>query len=318
MIYFISFIFLLICAFFVLIFSFRKKVKILKEQLNWYQLLTNRSNIGIYKWDSGINKWYWGSTLFKIRGYEQGDKSEAITNFLLNVHPEDRARLVISTSESQKNKTPLSCAYRYVLPNGDIRFHDENSAFLSDGNLYGSVVDITDFQKFSELRDLSQFSDPVTMIPNKSAFDRKLWDLFVGRHERNEHLLLAFVSFDIISEYDVSAEEINKILLLISDYVNKSNIHNLSIYRTNFNELAILVESNMLDSGNDYILLVHYINELFDFVGKIDSNYSILSNAGISKYPNDSSNVSDLLAHADSALQSARRAKSSAIYDYLP
>lgn len=303
----------------IIIFYLLRRSIIQRDILLWYRQSLEKCSSGIYMWEKSKNKWFWSGSLIKSRGYTEKDKKNAINNFLLQIHPEDRAKVVISTTDALRNKSGINVSYRYITPNGDLRYHRECSSFLPDGNLYGFVTDETSFYKQDIFNTDYLNNDLVTKLPNKGSFDRALFNYFYSEEQVN-YCILSFIYFGYNSKNLIQFKSL--LNEFFNKHIKKSELNmfdNIHIYMTTDSEISLFVKTDQSSYNYDYVNLINAINAIFDFC-KLQSeiDFNIVC-AGISNYPLDCKSLQELLSNTDQALQSAKRSENHyIIYDYLP
>lgn len=299
--------------------------KQLLKEVYWYKKALDNAGVGVYKWNSTNNKWYWSSTLFKLRNLSFTDKSSAIKNFISSIHPEDRGRVLSQTNESKSQKSLLQTEYRYKYSDGSYRWHKEIASIIHDDYeksdvLFGTVFDITDEMNEREQLDFFAHYDSLTNSPNRAAFDRKLNEVLKTAHSNDDLVLCSFLDlngFKIVN--DIHGHQAgDQVLKEISGLFLEKLPQNMYFFRQGGDEFAILSISSNETISQTKIVLNDYINSVFTEFNSNSKYGQVGAAVGTSIYPTDAHSAKQLLSTADSAMYSAKRSGNFlVIYDYI-
>lgn len=298
--------------------------KQLLKELYWYKKALDTAGVGVYKWNSSNNKWYWSSTLFNIRGLKSNSKSTAIKEFIDSIHPEDKGRVLAQTTLSQNNQNSLTTEYRYMVDSTNYRWHKEIASIIHDDFeksdvLFGTVFDITEEKSEKEKLDFYAHYDSLTKAPNRAAFDRKLNELVKECNNSKQKLFCAFIDlngFKLIND-NFGHQEGDKVLMQITSIFLEKIPDNTYFFRLGGDEFAILLISSERELDKNKLILSSYINDSFEHFN-VDRAQKVGGAVGVSIYPIDSHSSKELLSNADSAMYSAKRSGNFlVIYDYI-
>lgn len=128
-----------------------------EESLNYAQEI---AKMGSWTLDLTNNRQTWSKNLFKLMGLENLAEALPYDEYLKMIHPDDIHRLEEKYQEMIKIKDPISYDYRFVLPDGSVKWFQNNVAPVYEGDklvsLRGTNIDITEKKlKDKEIKKLS-------------------------------------------------------------------------------------------------------------------------------------------------------------------
>ncbi|MBS0344903.1 MAG: PAS domain-containing protein [Proteobacteria bacterium] len=172
----------------------------LQQLGNWYEKALRFSNIGLYRWESASDKWFWSDKVFEIRGFPKDEHYVSPEAFYARVHPDDRARLLAAEIACKNGDAPLNAEYRFVLPSGEERWHRElaDRVVYGDGSgeaLFGALMDITD-QKRAELALAEQQEYLESVVAERTMALRIAKEAAESAH-RAKNMFIANVSHEL-------------------------------------------------------------------------------------------------------------------------
>lgn len=180
--------------------SAEAEISRLRHIQNWHQQALCFANIGIYRWESATDRWFWSDEVYAIRGFPKDEKFANPADFYARVHPDDRVRLFAAEVDAKEGRARLDIEYRFILPDGSVRWHRERAdrVLLSDGRneiLFGALFDITS-QKQSEL-DLVRYRDHLeALVQDRTSALRIAKDAAESAH-RAKNMFVANVSHEL-------------------------------------------------------------------------------------------------------------------------
>lgn len=172
----------------------------LQQLSNWYEKALRFSNIGLYRWESANDKWFWSDKVFELRGFPKDERYVAPEPFYARVHPDDRAPLLAAEIACKNGDAPLNVEYRFVLPSGEVRWHRElaDRVVYGDGSgeaLFGALMDITD-QKRAELAIAEQQEYLESLVNERTMALRIAKEAAESAH-RAKNMFIANVSHEL-------------------------------------------------------------------------------------------------------------------------
>ena len=129
---------------------------------------------------------YWSQESFEIFG---ADPAQGLPqnkqDLIQRIHPEDRERVLRTTSECIAAGSPIDSKYRIVRPNGDVRVVREIASPVREGNVVkrytGAWMDITDQERTTEeLRRLKEQLEKENLALKDEINEASMFEEIVG------------------------------------------------------------------------------------------------------------------------------------------
>lgn len=134
----------------------KSKLEILKINSR-FELIADKSNIGIWEWDAINQSIIWNDVLIKMYGVRRSDVEPVLLDFWKSsIHPDDRERIITEVNQLIEDKSNDILEQEYRI----IRLNDFEERFLKchtliernkEGNmlrLIGTAIDITEIKQF--------------------------------------------------------------------------------------------------------------------------------------------------------------------------
>ena len=188
------------------------QVNEMKQRL---QLATTSARIGIWDWNLLNDDLIWDDRMFDL--YQLDPNSVNRANLLeawkSQVHPQDwpalQERLDLMLTEGGE----LHEEFRALLPDGRIRHIETHALLLWNGNtrerMIGVNWDISDrkqaqaqLQQANEQLEQLAKTDPLTHLPNRRQFDRRLEQAWQNMHREQQSLTAIMVDVDYFKRYN--------------------------------------------------------------------------------------------------------------------
>ena len=278
------------------------------------------AHFGSWDWNILSDEIRWSDEVFRIFGADSETFHPTYTSFLECIHPEDLGQVKEAVEEALKNGAPYAIDHRIVLPDGDIRYVNEQGSvtFSEDGKpvrMTGTILDVTDRKKIelelkkkeSHLKRLA-FSDPLTGLPNRNLFHDCLARA-IARADRNKsQVALLFIDLDLFKKFnDTLGHQAGDQLL--RDVANRIQ----SLLRK-MDTIARL-------GGDEFVILVEDVSEIEQVahiaqkvLSGLESPFSVGSqlcyvsaSIGISLYPSGDDDIESLWKRADIAMYAAKK-----------
>jgi PAS domain S-box-containing protein len=245
-----------------------------------FELISEKSQIGIWEWNKEINDSTWNTILINQYGADKTKIKNGFYNFWINsIHPDDKDQ-VINNRHKVLNSEVDSVVQDYRI----IRQNDQSVRYLrtltigekdAKGEvirLVGSSIDITDKKIADEkVASLKQFYESIlNHLPNKLAVFNASYELIYC----NEAMLYCnpfWEDYYFKSVYDVYTNDINN-----QSVVNKLIFH---IQNAVKHKKAIKYEEMIIKSDKEIELL----NTVLPFFNNDSLEYIILSGVDISE-----------------------------------
>lgn len=183
--------------------------------------------------------------------------------------------------------------------------------------LLASVQNLSEFKKVEEIIRYQSTHNTITNLPNKKLFMEQLF-LSLSHHQiKEEHLAIIKLRFNnwqnIINNLTLDDENIliNKLVTIIKNNLSGGDI----ISQFSDNEYVIVVE-DIKNKNRINPLIENILSTLKKPVNINDHNFIISVNFGISLYPQDHDQISNLLSNATSALETSYDESVNSSYQY--
>ncbi len=60
----------------------------------WHGQALAFANIGLYRWESASDQWFWSHEMYDIRGFPRDPRFATPADFYARVHPDDQERVL--------------------------------------------------------------------------------------------------------------------------------------------------------------------------------------------------------------------------------
>jgi len=185
-----------------------------------------------------------------------------------------------------------------------------STPIVQDNKITGGVIifqDITELQQSSELIRYMANHDSLTSLPNRNYFCKRLPQA-ISLAERNKRkLFLLFIDLDRFKPInDTYGHGIgDQVLIEVARRLQNMLRTSDSICRLGGDEFVILLESTETIEGAEHVAQM-VIDSFKNPIEINDHVCTIGASAGISVYPDDSSDAETMLQHGDMAMYQAK------------
>jgi diguanylate cyclase (GGDEF)-like protein/PAS domain S-box-containing protein len=292
--------------------SDRKKIQTTLEETNYnlqqYIDVIDRLEIGIFVVDEDFTVRYMNNTMIKWFGNQTGKICYSSVAGIDEPCPYCKLHDVVL-----ENKKVL---YEPSTPDGQSFEIAATSIKNSDGTVskmevIRNVTDKKNYEKnlIKQKEELKYQAthDLLTNLPNRLLFEDRL-ELAIEKAKRKETTVaLMFIDLDHFKEINDSFghktgdEVLKKVTQILQESIRQED----TIARLGGDEFTIILED--LSQAQDASLLAKKLLDNLSDPIKVENNeFYISSSIGISLYPNDGENVTDLLKYADAAMYKAK------------
>ncbi len=194
---------------------------------------------------------------------------------------------------------------------GDIYYETASiSPIIIDDDLKGYLaikLDVTDYVKEKQKVEFLAYHDSLTMLPNRRAMQKDIQLLIEKSFEENKKLAVLFIDLDgfkFINDglgHDIGDKLLKDIAFRLKELMQT----NANVYRIGGDEFSIILNFINLDEVDLYAKnIIKKVNGKF-----IINNHSLHvgCSIGISIYPSDSIEFTDLMKYADTAMYKAKQ-----------
>lgn len=287
-----------------------QELKISEER---FKLALEGSKDVIVDWDMTGNILYMSNRWKELSGYEGTVIEEPYGKLINLVHPEDLKVITTNLNDLFLGKIPY-CSYevRVKMKDGSYKWLLNRGIAKSDAEgrpirFAGSVTDITNRKEAEEHMNSLAFSDSVTGLSNRTLFIKRLEMLLSNYDSELSQGAVMFLDLDDFKKVnDTYGHSIGDMLLKkIGDRLKSSLRDKDVVARIGGDEFTILLTGV---SRKDVVAeCANRILNIFKNPWKISGyNFYITASIGITMFPNDGNNVSDVMKNADTAMYSAK------------
>ena len=245
-------------------------------------------------------------------------------NWIISIHPDDLQSCKNCFAKHFNLHQPFTMeyrlkhhdgTYRWILDNGTPRFSPSGKF---EGYI-GSSFDITERKKDEELIWQQANYDELTHLPNRRMFQDRLELETVKSHREKRSLALLFIDLDHFKAVnDTLGHDTGDLLLIEAAQRIKSCIRETdTVARLGGDEFTVIL-SELLDTSSIERITDSIIKKLSRPFKLKEQEVYITASIGITLYPNDGDNVSQLLKNADQAMYRAKNLGRNRFSYYTP
>lgn len=269
-----------------------------------YRLIAESSLDIIWEEDMKTNIRTYSDKLFEILGYTS-DELPTFNDWYNIIHPMDKDAVIKARSLHQQNGfIDNDVIYRVQYKNGQFKWIIANvkMQYDNDDNLlkmYGAYKDITELKENQlEINNLA-FYDSITKLPNRVSLYNTIREL--TESEKNFTMFfLDLDNFKIIND-SFGHPVGDKLLILVAERISSMNKDEYTAFRLSGDEFIILYKGS-----KDKVIIENIASTILSKISEsynIDGSYfHISSSIGIALYPENGTNVDELLKNADTAM----------------
>lgn len=227
---------------------------------------------------------------------------------MLDILPSDIAdKFKVNIAQVVSQKGVVSFEYELEMPHGLIYFEARISHLPEQNQVVTIIRDITEQHKTAEVIRHHAYYDTLTLLPNRFLALDRLSQLINEAQRNNEKIAILFLDLDDFKKVnDTLGHEIGDRLLeesarRLNEIVRKED----TVGRLGGDEFIVLLRG-LADDDNASIVAENLLNA-FREPFKIDGREIILTlSIGISLYPDNGKNTTELLRNADTAMYQAK------------
>jgi diguanylate cyclase (GGDEF)-like protein/PAS domain S-box-containing protein len=269
------------------------------------------ARIGSLDWDLRRGDMRWSEILFHILGYDQDKTQPATESYLGRVHGDDRSH-VLATFHAAADGRPAEIDHRVVLESGQERAFNVKFNAVPDRRgrvkrVVGTVHDVTERKLLEQRLEFQAFHDPLTALPNRAMFMRRLEQSF-SRYHRTGSIALLFLDLDrfkLIND-TMGHDAGDELLRMIGGRLRTCIRPNDVVARLGGDEFIVLLDR--VEADADAIAaadrIVAAVSEPVTLLGSRDVVVS--TSIGMVRPTPEHASGADLLRDADTALYLAK------------
>jgi diguanylate cyclase (GGDEF)-like protein/PAS domain S-box-containing protein len=268
------------------------------------------AKLGFWDWNYQTGEQWVNDRWLEIQGLEQSELKNDISDLFERIHPQDREKTVTIIDQHIKNDIAYVVEFRMRHKNGHWLWIQAAGAVVSHEpltrkplRLCGTLQDISIRKKQEEHILHQAHFDSLTDLPNRFLALDRLSQLIKEADRNKQRVAVLFLDLDDFKKInDTLGHETGDKLLKeaasrLRSVVRKSD----TVGRLGGDEFIILIGG--LSEPSDVQPVAETLCDKFTEAFGIDNRELILTaSIGISIYPDDGENLSELLRNADSAM----------------
>ncbi|MFK7958662.1 MAG: EAL domain-containing protein [Lysobacterales bacterium] len=281
---------------------------LLREQQSFFRNVQRLSQMGYCQWDSEPDQLTLSPHLAALCGWSNEERTVNLDQYLRRVHFEDRARVKASMHNVLTTASEETLCFR-ILPPGSTPIEVEQALELNQDKpsvVLGAVSDVTDRRESERKIQRMTTFDPVTGLASRQS----LLSSLASRLEARSDEPLALLDIELDNFRDVNetlGHEAGDAVLATTAGLLRSVLRpGDNVARVGGDEFCIVMDplDSPMDAADLALECRRLVCQPMSIAGKL---VELTLSVGISRYPEDGSSPSNLLAAADSALQASRR-----------
>jgi diguanylate cyclase (GGDEF)-like protein/PAS domain S-box-containing protein len=275
-----------------------------------HRLLLNTSHSGLYDLNINTGELFTSKTLKEILGYDDSYDINNVNEWMERIHPEKRKILEIAIENNfraykEKYYSEYMIKNRYnefiwVKDKGTIIRNEDQFATRA----VGCIADITESKMFEKALYDASFFDYLTNLPNISYFKKTLEQSF----EKLNSGVVYYIDLDDFKRVnDLVGHKLgDELLVLVSKKLKNIFSDSGFICRFGGDEFLVLQE-NMTDRSIVKNIAENIKKVFKDSIVINGFKFHITASIGITFFPQQSSDVNEVLKNADTAVNKAKR-----------
>jgi diguanylate cyclase (GGDEF)-like protein/PAS domain S-box-containing protein len=289
--------------------------KVLEKDLRMHRdalaMAQRIARLGSWDQDLVTGRLHWSQELYEIYGMKPGVDVPSSDELWKYDHPDDAQQVLHTVTRARQNHTHYNLDHRVVRRDGETRWVQEQGAYVYDpagepGRFIGTMLDITDRKRAEERAEFLAGHDQLTGLPNYSLFLDRLRQSIMQAQRDEGAVAVGFLGVDRFKSVNdalghaAGDEVLREIARRLRDAVRLGD----TVSRVGNDEFIIL--SNIrksTDVGGRAQNILDAFNPPF-LVG--DREFVFTASMGVSVYPNDPGDASQLIRNADMAMHQGK------------
>ena len=224
------------------------------------------------------------------------------------IHQEDQKEVAELFMHLNRGETQ-SLEFRIVRDDGSIRWLNNRITYHSDGDIFiGVTFDITENKTTQDQIEFLAYHDILTKLPNRAYLKKELELMIEQSKVITKSVALLFLDLDNFKYInDLHGHEVgDEVLIHVAQRLNRVSVGKAICCRFGGDEFIILIDHIGHISEVDTIAtnIINIFKEPFLIA---NNEFYLSSSLGISLYPENAIDSSDLIKHADTAMYQAKR-----------
>jgi diguanylate cyclase (GGDEF)-like protein/PAS domain S-box-containing protein len=274
------------------------------------RLVLDGANLGFWDWNYQTGEQWVNDRWLEILGLQRGDLKNNVSDWFERIHPDDKQKVLKIVEQRIKNNDSyvVECRMQHrdghwvwVQAAGAVVSHDALSN--EPLRLCGTHQDISERRQQEEHILHQAHFDSLTELPNRFLALDRLSQLINEAQRNNDRVAVLFLDLDDFKKindtmgHDTGDKLLKEAAARLQPVLRSGD----TVGRLGGDEFIILLGG--LSTASDAQPVAETLLNKFTDAFKIDSRELMLTaSIGISIYPDDGDNLSELLRNADSAM----------------
>jgi len=285
----------------------------LRESEARWKLALESSGDGLWDLNIQTGEEYLSPSLLRMYGYDPGARFTMAERDQFT-HPDDRAAMqrarqqhLDAITPTYSNEHRVRCkdgSWRWVLSRGMVILRDAQGNPL---RMIGTHTDITERKNAESLIWAQAHFDPLTGLPNRRMLRERLEQEIKKCRRDGYRMAVLFVDLDRFKEVnDTYGHDQGDLLLVQAARRIAACLREVdTVARMGGDEFTVLVTDLPTIEGLASVLqkILHALSQAFDLAA---DQVFVSASIGVTIYPDDASQIDDLLKQADQALYVAK------------
>lgn len=279
-----------------------------------YRLAVEGVNDGIWDWDGKDGKLFLSRQSKAILGLPQDDEYLAIERWFEVIAREDLDMFIRSLNRyiTQPQKHHFQIEYRIRAENDTIKWVRTRGMAIWDESgipvrVAGSITDITEQRQADEKIHRLAYYDSMTGLPNRTLLSDRFIIAAASARRKGKKVAVFFLDLDNFKAINDTIGHTygDQLLLKVGEQLMLRMRRSDTLARLGGDEFIIL-QSNVGSMDEVYRLAVRML-EIFKKPWVLDDReFYVTASIGISVFPDDGSDLQELMKNADTAMYRAK------------
>ena len=268
------------------------------------------AGVGTWTKDLRTGKLAWSDELCRLFGVDDDEVSDDLLRSF--DHPEDAAAVRKAILSAKEEGRPYNLEHRIVRRGGSIRHVQEQGEVVTGAGgqplkAIGTIIDTTDRKQAEEILAHLAQHDALTGLPNRGLLNERLGQSIEFARRQNRAVAALYIDVDRFKVVNDSLGHAagDSLLVSISERLLRGVRGCDTVARLGGDEFVVVL-ADMHDE-HDVRQLAEKMLARFSEPFVADGREIFVSaSIGVSTFPNDGDDVSELLEHADAAMYQAK------------
>lgn len=272
------------------------------------------AGIGSWRIDLVTKAVEWSDQVFSIHGLPPGSDMPSFEQALSYYRPEDRERIAADLERAASRGDPFDIENDFITADGSLRrVRSIGECECVDGKpvaVIGVFQDITEIHGREETLRRSAFSDSLTGLANRAAFERRLDESMAIARRDKAPLALLLIDLDGFKGVNDSFghEAGDEVLKVMAQRMRGEKFAQAYPARLGGDEFVVLV-SRPRDCANLEPFIAELLGQLVYSIERDGETRLVSATIGAARLDSDIASAGELMRSADLALYEAKRAQ---------